>query len=269
MNIGLKKEITLALICIVLLIFLNYNYLDSELENFLTDTETKNVEVKRVIDGDTLVYETNNSKEMPVRLLGINTPERGEEYYNEAKEFLKNRVLNESVKLVYGEEKTDRYGRELAYIFYKKENVNLEIIKEGLGNYYFPSGKNKHYNSFVNAWKGCLEKEKNMCKYSDEEFAECIELENIDKWEQEVIFYNSCDIDCNLTGWSIKDEGRKKFVFQDIVLEPQEEIFIVAGEKENKEDILYWKEDYIWTASGDTLFLRDKREKLVLWEIIK
>ena len=39
--------------------------------------------VRRVIDGDTIVAESRS-----IRLLGINTPERGEEYYLEAKEFL-------------------------------------------------------------------------------------------------------------------------------------------------------------------------------------
>ena len=44
----------------------------------------ESVFVTRVIDGDTI--ETENST---IRLLGINTPERGKEYYGEAKDFLK------------------------------------------------------------------------------------------------------------------------------------------------------------------------------------
>jgi len=33
---------------------------------------------------------------------------------------------------------------------------------------------------------------------------------------------------------------------------------------------LFWKnEDYVWAKTGDTLFLRDGKGKLVLWEVIE
>jgi hypothetical protein len=70
-----------------------------------------------------------------------------------------------------------------------------------------------------------------------------------------------------LENWIISDEGRKRFVFENFVLEPFSEVLVEVGEEENSENILYWKgEDYVWTSSGDTLFLRDNVGKLVLWE---
>ena len=75
-----------------------------------------------------------------VRLLGINTPERGELYYSEAKEFLEREVLG---KVVYLERNgKDKYYRDLGYLFsITGENINSKIVEEGYANYYFPSLK--------------------------------------------------------------------------------------------------------------------------------
>ena len=70
-----KKQIFLIIFLVIILFTINYPFLDKKLENFLTDYETEIVE--RVIDGDTIVIDGSS-----VRLLGINTPERGEIYYS-------------------------------------------------------------------------------------------------------------------------------------------------------------------------------------------
>ena len=88
----------------------------------------------------------------------------------------------------------------------------------------------------------------------------------MDYKNQEVIFYNKCDFNCDLTGWEIKDEGRKKFVFQDFILKKNKEAKIIVEEGVNSENVLFWKEQkYVWTSTGDTLFLRDDEGKLILW----
>jgi len=94
-----KKQVILLLSLILVLIMINYSFIDNTLENFFLDYEIANVE--RVIDGDTIVIENKTS----VRLLGINCPEKGEKYYGEAKEFVEELVLNKSIKLKFGKEK--------------------------------------------------------------------------------------------------------------------------------------------------------------------
>ena len=137
-----KQKYAFLLIFLVIFLFvINYNFLDKSLEGFFEESESGFVE--RVIDGDTIVVNSTS-----VRLLGINCPEKGEKYYEEAKDFLEKEVLNKTVELKFGNERYDRYGRLLAYVFLDEENVNLELVEKGFANFYFPSGKDNYYNDF-------------------------------------------------------------------------------------------------------------------------
>jgi micrococcal nuclease len=239
-----KREKILLVFLVLILIALNYNSINGFLIKNLDTREM--VKVERVIDGDTVVVNG-----ISVRLLGINTPERGERYYSEAKEFLEGKVMN---KTIYIERKgKDRYYRDLGYLFlFSGENINSEIVKEGYANYYFPSGKDNYYDEFVSSWDKCINSEKNLCEKSK---YECVILKELDIKNQAVILENKCNYNINMNNWEIKDEGRKKFVFGDIELEDE---IVITNED--------FKQDYVWTDSGDTLFLRDDAGKLVLWE---
>ena len=186
----------------------------------------------------------------------------------EAGEFPKNQALNKSIPMKHGKDRTDRYGRILAYAFSGNENVNLKLIKEGLAGYYFPSGKDKHYDEFVTAWKECVEEQINLCEKSEKSRSECIELKEFNPQTETPIFYNKCGFSRSLENWTIKDEGRKKFTFGNFTLDGQNQIRIVtekAVTRREKNTLYREGESYVWTRSGDTLFLRDDDGKLVLW----
>ncbi|MDP2672340.1 MAG: lamin tail domain-containing protein, partial [Nanoarchaeota archaeon] len=60
---------------------------------------------------------------------------------------------------------------------------------------------------------------------------------------------------------------RKNFIFPNFNLNSEKEVVVKVGEGTSNEEVLFWKgEDYVWTETGDTLFLRDSEGKLVLWE---
>lgn len=255
-----QKQIILLVFLILLLFTINYPFLDNTIKNFLGGFQI--VKIDRVIDGDTV--EVNGSS---IRLLGINSPERGEKYYQEAKEFLEELVLNKTVRLESGKEEYDRYKRILAYIYINMENVNLKLVEQGFANFYFPSGKDIHYDEFKASWIRCIENNKNLCEHSNNICSECIELKDLDVKDQEIIFHNKCNFPCDLTNWNIKDEGRKNFVFPEFVLNSNNEVKIIVGEGISNKENLFWDgEDYVWTNTGDTLFLRDSEGKLILWE---
>lgn len=230
-----KKTIVLLVFLIVLLIAVNYNSLDRNLKNFLNTNQE--VLVERIIDGDTI--ESNGTS---IRLLGINTPERREFYYGEAKQFLEDRILNKTVTLRFGRERYDKYDRVLAYAFLDNKNINLELIENGFANYYFPSGKDAYYGNFVDAWNTCLNNNVNLCEKSEDVCSRCIELKNFSALK------NICSFSCDINGWKIKAEGRNYTEFFTTLKSQEETPFILE-----------------LTPEGDTVFLRDDEGKLVIW----
>jgi len=254
------KNILVLILAVTALVAVNYDFLDKTLEGFLA--EGRHTQVTRIIDGDTIEINGNES----VRLLGINTPERGEKYYQEAKEFLEMVVLNKTINLKFGKDKYDRYGRLLAYVFFNEVNVNKELVDEGYANIYFPEGKDEYYNSLVKAWAHCIKNNKYLCEKSEDKCAECVEVKELDAKNDRAVLHNKCSFSCDLSGWTIKDEGRKRFAFPDFTLRSNKEVSIITGNNTDTGNTLFWKkETYVWTETGDTLFLRDKEGKLVVW----
>jgi len=154
-----QKDVLVLALLIIALVVINYGWLDDALSNFLNTSEQ--VHVDRIIDGDTI--ESNSTS---IRLLGINSPERGEYFYEEAKEFLEQEILNKTVNLKYGKERYDKYQRVLAYVFLDNQNINLLLVENGLANIYFPSGKDQYYNQFFEAWEDCINSQVNLCEPS-------------------------------------------------------------------------------------------------------
>ncbi|PKQ27325.1 MAG: hypothetical protein CVT64_02555 [Actinobacteria bacterium HGW-Actinobacteria-4] len=87
--------------------------------------------VDHVIDGDTIIV-VRGGVEETVRLIGIDTPEREECGYEDARQFMVDIVLDQEVALVAGAT-TDRdsYGRLLRYVEYGGLDVGLGQIAEG------------------------------------------------------------------------------------------------------------------------------------------
>ena len=84
------------------------------------DSQLVSVQVKRVIDGDTVVL----ADDQHVRLIGINTPEMNygkgapQPYAVDAKQALQRMVTDsKQLYLSYGSEKKDHYGRALAHLY--------------------------------------------------------------------------------------------------------------------------------------------------------
>jgi len=100
------------------------------LENPLWET----TRVKSVIDGDTLVVAGRRT----VRLLGVDTPERGEPFFGKARGFLQAAVLERDVRLEFcEEERRDRYGRLLAFVEAGGKDAGVELLDRGLARTLF------------------------------------------------------------------------------------------------------------------------------------
>lgn len=83
--------------------------------------------VTRVIDGDTIELASGEK----VRYIGIDTPERGECFFQEAKIANEELVLNKKVRLVKDVSQIDKYGRLLRYVYIDDIFVNEYLVKQG------------------------------------------------------------------------------------------------------------------------------------------
>jgi micrococcal nuclease len=86
--------------------------------------------VVTVIDGDTIDV-VINGQERRVRYIGINTPERDELCYSEARAANAALVRDQVVTLVRDQSETDRFGRLLRYIYVGDVLVNERLVAEG------------------------------------------------------------------------------------------------------------------------------------------
>ena len=268
----MKKEkrrlVSLLVLLVLALISMNYHYLDNYMSGKFIETQKETAIVVRVIDGDTIEINRSGVKET-VRLLGINTPEKNESYYREAKQFINSTLTGKEIFMERGTDDRDRYDRLLRYVFIngEAESINEKIIKEGFANYYFPSGYDGYSYKLIKAFDTCVSDNINFCKKSNDVCADCVELKEFNVKKQEVVIYNICNKECDITSWSIKDEGRKKFIFENYVLSGKREVHIIAGSGKNGNDLLIWeRSDYVWNNDHDTLFLRDDKDELVLYK---
>jgi len=83
--------------------------------------------VVRVIDGDTIKLANGQT----VRYIGIDTPEKGEPYFQEATDTNKRLVLGKKVKLVADVSMTDKYGRLLRYVYLNERFINYYLVRHG------------------------------------------------------------------------------------------------------------------------------------------
>lgn len=110
--------------------------------------------VEKVTDGDTIHVSIAGTREK-VRLLNVNTPEsvhsdasRNTEMGKVAADYLRRRLDGAQVRLELpgGTKDRDNFGRLLATVFLDGENINVELVREGLSEYYTKYGKSARYD---------------------------------------------------------------------------------------------------------------------------
>lgn len=94
--------------------------------------------VTYVVDGDTIDVEIDLgfkiSTKQRLRLARIDTPERGQEGYQEAKDFVTNCVLNKEVLI--NTEKVSKFGYYLAEVIVQAKNLSDMLLDGKLARPY-------------------------------------------------------------------------------------------------------------------------------------
>jgi len=96
------------------------------------------VYVLRAVDGDTIEVRLPDGEVEDVRYIGVDTPETVKPdtpvqcFGPQASDFNHGLVEHRRVRLVFGVERRDVYGRLLAYVYLDGRFVNAELVRRGL-----------------------------------------------------------------------------------------------------------------------------------------
>ena len=104
--------------------------------------------VTRVVDGDTIYVELDG-KNMSIRYLQMNTPERDQPCYREATRANSDLVKNKTVRLVADKELVDRYDRLLRFVYVDDVLVNRVLVEQGFAEVVLYPPNDAHYDEFV------------------------------------------------------------------------------------------------------------------------
>jgi len=205
--------------------------------------------VSRVLDGDTIELDDGRK----IRLLNVNTPEKGKAFFEQASNFLKT-FENESIELEI--EGVGKYGRILGRIYSENDYLNLKLVKLGLAHKYLV--EEKEIKDFSEAEKNARNKELGIWKKSKN--YGCLNVE-INKYEEYLEIEDDCGI--NFENWNIKDESTKSYTFEKI---SQNKFKLFSGKGEDKTGELYWGRKSIWNDEKDSIFIRDENGLLVYYD---
>lgn len=258
-------KISLVLLFCIVLFFTIYFYNSSK---FVYS------EVGRVLDGDTV--ELVNGEML--RLYGINTPEGDEYYYEEATNFLKEKIEHRKIK--YKDFGKDQYNRTLAIIYFDGVDINRELVRKGYATPYFTTREPLFYE-YNSDFDKCIEEGIGLCKFSKDVCAPCIKLKELnydaegdDRFNvngEYFVLENVCDFDCNLNNWLVKDDtSRNRFTLTNITIQKNSEVYFHSGLGVNTEEAYFLCTSVrctpIWNNDFDSLFLRSHDGGLVLYK---
>jgi len=113
-------------------------------------------QVVRVVDGDTIQVRIGDVTRT-VRYIGVDTPETVKPnepvqcFGKQASAFNTRLVTGRRVRLQYGPERRDRYGRLLAYVYLRgrSRSVNAEIVAGGYGRVLAIAPNTAHLRSYL------------------------------------------------------------------------------------------------------------------------
>ena len=242
-----------------------------------------------VVDGDTL-HVVGPGGELKVRVLGINTPESGECFSDEATEALEDLVADTELVLIADQSDVDQYDRVLRYVeTVDGVDVGATLVAGGyaISRRYEPDvARDALYSdlqanaqrNLVGLWAAdacgdpvvegmVIEIEINADAPGDDS-------ENLNgEW---VRFTSVADKPIDLEDWEVADESAShRYSFGEFVLDPGRSVVLYtgcgddglhdngSGDKGASE--LFWCDGKgaVWNNAGDTVFLRDPSGNLV------
>lgn len=231
--------------------------------------------VESVIDGDTVVLESGDR----VRLLGIDTPEKGQYYFREATEKLEELVRGRKVRLEKEDEDRDKYDRLLRYIHLDTASgdilVNLELVRLGLAKTYMLEEGDKYREGLLEAEREAREDGLGIWKLQGEKGVFCLGIfylhynakgnDNQNLNNEYVAFRNKCEHPLNLDGWYLEDGRGERYIFRDFTVHNKSKFSLHTGSgKDNRTDLYWGQSRAVWNNAGDWLRMWNPEGGLIL-----
>lgn len=170
------KKISIFLLSLFLLI------------NVSAKTTVQKATFSKCVDGDT-AYFIIDDEEVKFRFLAIDTPEsvsttkKVEPYGKEASDYTCEKLTNANeIVLEYEDSnKTDKYGRSLAWIWVDGALLQKELLENGLGKVAYIYGKYRYTNSLCLAQKTAFENKLNVWSQEEyeQEYCSTISYDNV------------------------------------------------------------------------------------------
>lgn len=245
-------------------------------------TLDRQILITKVIDGDTIQSSTGEE----IRYIGINSPEGGEPFSDEALQKNRELVLGRTVELEFDVQKKDRFGRTLAYVFTDQKLVNVELVRVGVAVSQTIAPNVKYQDQIVEAQRqareNCLGIWKGLCDKSSVQGSKssnsCVKIasinadapgnDNNNKNGEWIVFKNSCSQTISMQGWLLKDtSASNKYEFKNFSMNLNQEVTLYSGCGQDSQTQLYWKcpegKYAVWNNAGDHAFLYNDRGELI------
>jgi micrococcal nuclease len=239
--------------------------------------------VTGVVDGDTLDV-ARGAATMAVRLIGINAPESGECWSDEATAALEEIVGPGPVWLQVDATNVDRFGRALRYVINADgDDVGGLLVEQGaaIARSYPPDTANDDRYALLQeaarrdgrglwAADACGDA---LVPVGGMPVAVDIDLhpdaagdDNVNLNDEWVRFTNAGTAPIDLSGWTVRDESSThRYVFADLVVPPGGAVTLFTGCGADTATERYWCNvaSAVWNNGGDTAFLLDPAGNVV------
>jgi micrococcal nuclease len=261
-----------------------------------------NVEVVRVIDGDTFEVRFADGHTEAVRLLGVDTPEvhvavdppeyEGipdteagrtwlRDWGHKASEFARLTVGGETVTIAVDPvaDRRGSYGRLLVYVYHDGTNFNRQLVEQGYARLYDSTFSKR--DAFASAEATAQANHVGLWNFDGPTttigdggttlaivtiHADAAGNDNDNLNDEYVVLKNTGSSAIDVSGWTMSDEAGHTFEFpQGFVLDGGDTVTIRTGKGTNTDGTIYWgSNSAIWNNGGDTIVVRDGDGNVVL-----
>jgi endonuclease YncB( thermonuclease family) len=131
---------------------------------------TERLPIGRAENAAFLSYARCGSDADRVRLLRVDTPERGQPGYREATQALTTMLADREVYMAFeapGMPERGRYGRVLAYVYADGMNVNVEMVRQGWSEFWTKYGAGRLADAFEEGEADARESQRGLWAYGE------------------------------------------------------------------------------------------------------